>query len=95
MCGRRGPTRRDGADVEAGRFVTRAVLQPRHEPRGRQLQAYHQEAFTDYLVAERALQIALHLDEDVASVREKRDDLHHLAAGYALPAANARRAEQS
>jgi hypothetical protein len=42
-----------------------------------QLQAYHQEAFTDYLVAERTLQIALHLDEDVAPVREKRDDLRH------------------
>jgi hypothetical protein len=56
-----------------------------------QLQAYHQEAFTDYLVAERALQIALHLDEDVTPLREKRDDLRHLAAGYALLAANAGR----
>ena len=42
-------------------------------------------------MAERALQIALHLDEDVASVREKRDDLLRLAAGYALLAANAGR----
>ena len=53
-----------------------------------QLQAYHQEAFTDYLVAERALQIALHLDEGVTPLREKRDELRHLAAGYTLLAAN-------
>ena len=57
-----------------------------------QLQAYHQEAFTDYLVAERALQIALHLDEDVTPLRQKRNDLLHLVAGYAELAANARRA---
>jgi hypothetical protein len=44
-----------------------------------QLQVYHQEAFTAYLVSERALQIALHLDEDVTGLREKRDDLLHLA----------------
>ncbi len=60
-----------------------------------QLQAYHHDGFTDYLVAERALQIALHLDEDVTGLREKRDDLRHLAAGYALLAANAERAEES
>jgi hypothetical protein len=46
-------------------------------------------------VAERALQIALHLDENVTPLRGKRNDLRHLAAGYALLAANAGRAEQS
>jgi hypothetical protein len=56
-----------------------------------QLEAYHQEAFEKYLVAERALQIALHLDEDVAPVREKHDELRHLAAGFARLAANAGR----
>jgi hypothetical protein len=53
-----------------------------------QLQAYHQEAFTDYLVAERALQIALHLDEGATPIRLTRNELRHLAAGYTLLATN-------
>ncbi len=68
----------------------RACYNPNMNPEA-QLQAYHQ-AFTTYLVAERALQIALHLGEEVTPLREKRNELRHIAAGFAQLAANARRA---
>ena len=56
------------------------------------LQARHDEAFERYLVAERALWIAQHLDGDDTPIRLTRNELRHLAAGYALLAADARRA---
>ena len=56
------------------------------------LQAAHDEAFERYLVAERALLIASHLDGDDTQIRAKRDELRRLAAGYARLAANAKRA---
>jgi hypothetical protein len=68
------------------------VLQPCANPEDvAQLQDYHHGAFEKYLVAERALQIALHLDEDVTPLSEKRDELRHLAAGFAQLAASAER----
>jgi hypothetical protein len=56
------------------------------------LQARHDEAFERYLVAERALRIAQHLDGDATPIRLTRNELRHLAAGYAVLAANARQA---
>ncbi len=56
------------------------------------LQVIHDEVFELYLVAERVLLIAPHLDGDVTLLRVKRDELRHLAAGYAQLAENARNA---
>ncbi len=58
------------------------------------LQAIHDEVFELYLVAERVLLIASRLDGDVTLLRVKRDELRHLAAGYAQLAADARRKSQ-
>jgi hypothetical protein len=58
------------------------------------LQAAHDEAFERYLVAERALRIAQHLDGDPTPIRLRRNDLRHIAAGYAEMVENARRESQ-
>jgi hypothetical protein len=57
-----------------------------------QLQARHDEAFERYLVAERALRIAQHLSGDPTRIRLRRNDLRHIAAGYAEMVEDARHA---